>query len=137
MPKEHQKGASVSKGKKGKSGERRVRRWFIEPLNDHTHVKTGNYLNSFPERNLSCDEEKRTTEGNPIRVWECSEKQRKYLVNSRTQAHLIFTIWTSLDSDKLKEWPIDSERIKAIRNVRRKAQRQKSKNLSKPSESAQ
>lgn len=100
---------------------RRIKRWFIEPLDPDTNERLAKELE------LHIDVGDRTSyrqsvAGEPLKVWECSEDERKRLEDACTQAHLRFRAWWTFEEEPLRKWPLDTKKRAQVTEVRRLCQ---------------
>ncbi len=94
------------------------RLWFLEPLNAHT--------NGVFSRELDAEESPREIRGyrrkEPFFVWQCTEREKDFFVQSRT-AGLSFNLWSSLGDNPPRLVPFDEDKRKRIDCVRKKAEK--------------
>lgn len=97
---------------------RRVREWFLEPLNSHAREIFAREIDSQAE----AFEKRAFGRREPIFVWQCSERQKDFYVRSRGVSQLQFNVWTAFEGELLRIWPVDTERQKKVGKIRRKIQ---------------
>jgi len=79
---------------------RRKRLWFLEPRDSHTWRKIADVI----DPNTSFSEEMyQTRDGRPVNVFECSESQRDFIIES--QNDLNFIVLTCLEGEHVLRYP--------------------------------
>jgi len=76
---------------------RRTRRWFIEPIGEHTN----NVIAQLIEQELA-HTEKLTSTGRRVNVWEVNREQlRQFQETAKGRSGITARIWTALEDNKL------------------------------------
>ncbi len=97
---------------------RRVREWYLEPLNQHAREVFAREIDS----QIEPSEKKVFQSRKPVRVWQCSESQRDFYVKSVGTSELQFKVWTAFEGELLRLWKIDSKKRAEASKVRRRVE---------------